>query len=268
MNLFSSKGEKPKEISAGHTFFLEEYDLQPGDLVTYYGKGVDSRNPANTVSTDIYFIEVRPFGREYRQGQRGGGGGGGGGEGESMEALLKRQKDIIAATHKLINNKEKFKDKEWIDNVHSVAANQTKAAEQTNTLVERMSRRGLTNQDKMIKQMADNLKSAIEQMNPAAEQLQAGKPDTAEPFEQKALQYLMRADALFNEIQVSMGGGGGGGGGAQNARDLADLFELELDQNKNQYETVQRGEMQQNSQDVDEALRKLKELAERQQKLQ
>src|SRR5262245_4454567 len=268
VNLFASKGETPKEISAGHTFFLEEYDLQPGDVVTYYGKAVDSHNPANTVSTDIYFIEIRPFGREYRQGQRGGGGGGGGGEGESMEALLKRQKDIIAATHKLINNKDKFKDKEWTDNVHSVAANQTKAAEQTNTLVERMSRRGLTNQDQMIKKMAENLKSAIEQMNPAVEQLQAGKPETAEPFEQKALQFLMRADALFNEIQVSMGGGGGGGGGAQNARDLADLFELELDQNKNQYETVQRGEMQQNSQDVDEALRKLKELAERQQKLQ
>src|SRR6185295_7344936 len=118
------------------------------DLVTYYGKAVDSRNPANTVTTDIYFIEVRPFGREYRQGPSGGGGGGGGGggEGESMEALLKTQKNIIAATHKLINNKEKFKDKEWIDNVHSVGANQTKAAEQTNTLVERMSRRGLTNQ--------------------------------------------------------------------------------------------------------------------------
>src|SRR5262245_37618229 len=251
VNLFSSKGEKPKEISAGHTFFLEEYKLEPGDLVTYYGKGVDSRNPANTVSTDIYFIEVRPFGREYRQGQRGGGGGGGGGEGESMEALLKRQKDIIAATHKLINSKEKYKDKEWTDNVHSVGANQTKAAEQTNTLVERMSRRGLTNQDKMIKQLADNLKTSIEQMKPAAHQLQATKPDAAEPFEQKVLQYLLRADSLFNDTQVCMSGGGGGGGGAQNARDLADLFELELDQNKNQYETVQRGEMQQNSQDVD-----------------
>src|SRR5262249_50177129 len=188
-NLFSSKGEKPKEISAGHTFFLEEYDLQPGDLVTYYGKGVDSRNPANTVSTDIYFIEVRPFGREYRQGQQGGGGGGGGGEGESREALLRGQKDIIAATHKLINNKDKFKDKEWTENIHSVGENQTKAQEQTDTLVQRMSRRGLTSQDKMIKQMADNLKSAIENMGPAAEQLNAGKPEAAEPFEQKALQF-------------------------------------------------------------------------------
>ena len=182
---------------------------------------------------------------------------------------LRRQKDIISATHKLINNKDKFKTKEWTDNIHAIGANQAKAAEQTNTLVERMSRRGLTNQDKMIRDMAENLKKAIEQMNPAAEQLKGEEAEAAEPFEQRALQYLMRADALFTEIQVTMGGGGGGGGGGQqNAQDLADLFELELDQNKNQYETVQRGEMQQNSQEVDEALRKLKELAERQQKLQ
>src|SRR5437667_7459085 len=79
IDLFSSKGDNPKEISAGHTFFLEEYDLQPGDLVTYYGKAVDTKTPANVVSIDIYFIEVRPFGREYRQGPSGGGGGGGGG---------------------------------------------------------------------------------------------------------------------------------------------------------------------------------------------
>src|SRR5260370_22376671 len=69
-------------------------------------------------------------------------------------------------------------------------------------------------------------------------------------------------------MQVTLGGGGGGGGGArQSAEDLADLFELELDQNKNQYETLQRGEVNKSSQAVDEALQKLKELAERQQKL-
>ena len=129
LDLFTNKGESPKEISAGHTFFLEEYDLQPGDLVTYYGKAVDSRNPSNTVSTDIYFIEVRPFGREYRQGQQGGGGGGGGGGDETTEALSKRQKEIIAATHKLINNKDKFKTKEWTDNVHAVGTSQEKLAE-------------------------------------------------------------------------------------------------------------------------------------------
>ncbi len=82
VDLFASKGESPKEISAGHTFFLEEYNLEPGDIITYYGKAVDTKNPANTVSTDMYFIDVRPFGREYKQGQQGGGGGGGGGGGD------------------------------------------------------------------------------------------------------------------------------------------------------------------------------------------
>src|SRR6266705_2700777 len=208
VDLFASKGEHPKEISAGHTFFLEEYDLQPGDLVSYYGKAVDTRNPANTVSTDIYFIEVRTFGREYRQGQQGGGGGGGGDQDDS-EALSRRQKEIIAATHKLVNNKDKFKDKEWIDNVHAIGTNQTKLADQTNTVLQRMSRRGLTSQDKMIKQLSENLKNAIDQMNPAADQLKTENAQAAEPFEQQALQYLMRAEALFNEIQVTQGGGGG-----------------------------------------------------------
>src|SRR5207253_3949052 len=122
IDLFSSKSDNPKEISAGHTFFLEEYDLQPGDLVTYYGKAVDTRNPANSVSTDIYFIEVRPFGREYTQGQQGGGGGGGGGEADSAEALSKRQKEIIAATFNLDRDKDvKYKGKDWTDNMNAVS---------------------------------------------------------------------------------------------------------------------------------------------------
>src|SRR5439155_11946151 len=268
IELFTNKGESPKEISASHTFFLEEYDLQPGDFVTYYGKAVDSHRPPNIVSTDIYFIEVRPFGREYYQGQQGGGGGGGGGDDDSAEALSKRQKEIIAATFKLIRDKAKFQTKEWTDNIHAVSASQTKLAEQTNTLMQRLARRGLSGQNKTFKDLSENLKQAIEQMGPAAEQLKNEQADAALPYEQKALQYLMRAEALFTEIQVTMGNrGGGGGGGRQNAEDLADLFELELDQSKNQYETLQRGEMQQNPQEIDEAIRKLKELAERQQKL-
>src|SRR5437773_2514018 len=266
IELFTNKGESPKEISAAHTFFLEEHDLQPGDFITYYGKAVDSNRPANTVSTDIYFIEVRPFGREYYQGQQGGGGGGGG-EDDSAEALSKRQKDIIAATFKLIRDKAKFQTKEWTDNIHAVGASQSKLSEQTNTLMQRLARRGLSGQSKTFKDLSENLKQAIEQMGPAAEQLKNEQADAALPYEQKALQYLMRAEALFTEIQVTMGNQGGGGGGRQSAEDLADLFELELDQNKNQYETLQRGEMQQNPQEIDEAIRKLKELAERQQKL-
>jgi hypothetical protein len=77
---------------------------------------------------------------------------------------------------------------------------------------------------------------------------------------------------LFRDIQVSMGnqaGGGGGGGGGQE-RELARLFDLELDTAKNQYESApsaapsQGGDAQKQ---MDEQLERLKELARRQQQL-
>src|SRR5437899_3184630 len=112
IELFTNKGESPKEISASHTFFLEEHDLQPGDFITYYGKAVDSHRPPNTVSTDIYFIEVRPFGREYYQGQQGGGGGGGGeGDGEEKERGEGRGEEQATGGWAVQGEKEKEEEK-------------------------------------------------------------------------------------------------------------------------------------------------------------
>jgi hypothetical protein len=91
------------------------------------------------------------------------------------------------------------------------------------------------------------------------------------PAEQKALQYLLRAEATFRKIEVAFsqqrgGGGGGGGGGA--GRDLASLFDLELDTEKNQYETAQTGSAaEQRAKAVDDALQKLDALAHRQEEL-
>ena len=268
IDLFANNGTAPKEISGSYTFFLEEYEIQPGDFFTYYGKAVDSNRPSNEVLTDIYFIEIRPFGMEYFQGQQGGGGGGGGGGDDSAAALSQRQKEIIAATFRLLRDEESFSAGEYSDNIQAVAENQSTLAEQTQTLMQRLTRRGLA-QDEQIGQLADNLQLALEQMGPASQQLVDENLEEAQPFEQKSLQYLMRAEALFNQVQVTMGGGGGGGGGgAQNAEDLADLFDLELDQNTNQYETLERGEgAQGGSQEMNEALEKLKELAERQQRM-
>ena len=69
--------------------------------------------------------------------------------------------------------------------------------------------------------------------------MQKQKWQDALPDEQKALQNLLRAEATFRQIQVAFGSrrrrrrGGGAG------RDLASLFDLELDTEKNQYETAQ-----------------------------
>ena len=50
---------------------------------------------------------------------------------------------------------------------------------------------------------------------------------------------LLRADALFRDIQVAFGSMNGGGMGSGAQRDLARMFDLELDTSKNQYETGQ-----------------------------
>ncbi len=100
--------------------------------------------------------------------------------------------------------------------------------------------------------------AASEAMAPAAQQLQQQKWKDAIPNEQKALQFLLRAEATFRQIQVAFGaqGGGGGGGGGGAARDLAALFDLELDTQKNQYETPQQAatSAEQKAQEIDDAL--------------
>ena len=69
--------ERPiPEVTAGHTLFLEEFSLEPGDLVAYYAQVEDS-NPgpdSRTAKSDIYFLQIRPFGVDFRQAEQGGGG--------------------------------------------------------------------------------------------------------------------------------------------------------------------------------------------------
>src|SRR6202451_884897 len=101
--------------------------------------------------------------------------------------------------------------------------------------------------------------AASASMEPAAQQLQQQKWKDAIPNEQKALQFLLRAEATFRQIKVAFGGGGGGGGGGGAARDLASLFDLELDTEKNQYETQKSPgtTAEQKAREIDEALKKL-----------
>src|SRR5690606_35583248 len=60
-----------REVSAGHTLYLEEFGLQPGDLVAYHARVRDNR-PGGAVraTSDIYFLSVRLFGQEYRQAEQ------------------------------------------------------------------------------------------------------------------------------------------------------------------------------------------------------
>ncbi len=255
-------GGRKKEMIAGHTFFLEDFGLSPGDFISYFARATDAGG-SRIATTDIYFIEARPFDRRYSQAEGGmpGGGGGGGMEG----TLSVRQRQIVAATFKLIRDKAEYAKRDWDENLTTVALMQGRLREQVENLLRRMTNRGITEMDGEFATISESLKKALDEMGPAEEKLAAKDPNDALPPEQRALQHLQRADAIFRDVQVSFQSGGGGGGQAASAEDLADLFELELDKLRNQYETVERGAQQSTDNEVDEALQRLQELARRQQ---
>src|SRR4029078_10492739 len=96
-----------RRLTGASTFCLEEYHLKPGDFISYYAKARDASNEA---TSDIYFIEVKPFEMEYKQTHQQGGGQGQGDQ--DQNALSRRQKDLIAATHRLIRESEKYTEQE------------------------------------------------------------------------------------------------------------------------------------------------------------
>jgi molybdenum-dependent DNA-binding transcriptional regulator ModE len=253
-----------KQLTAGHTFFLEELNLQPGDLVAYYARATDSdrvTGPHEAV-TDIYFLNVRPFEREYRQAEQQAAGGMGAG---LNSALSERQRQIVAATFNLVRDRSDYSEKEYNENLATLALAQGRLRDEVETLLGRIRNRGVIALDTSFAQIAAALEEAVRAMQAAEEELGKREPGDALPREQQALQQLQRAEAVFREVQVSRGSGGGGGGGSANAEELADLFDLEMDKLRNQYEQVQRGQREAADAELDELMQKLQELSRRQQ---
>ncbi len=267
-SIFQANGAPLSEVSVGHTLYLEEYELEAGDLVSFYGLVRDNRNAggSRSVSSDIYFMTIRPFERAYREAD-GQGGPPQGGQGETPEtALSELQRQIIAATFNLIRQEDSYGADEFSENVVSVALAQGRLQEQVATLLQRMQNRGLVDTDPGFRDVSAILPRATEAMEQAHAQLDTEALRDALPHEQTALRFLQQAEETYERYvsQQQDQQGGGGGGEASAADDLADLFELELDKLKNQYETVRRGEQQQADDQVDEILERLKELARRQ----
>jgi hypothetical protein len=266
VNLLKEPGSKSAKGTT--TLNLEEFKLVPGDVVSLYATAKDAHAESRT---EISFIQADPFEREFSQSQQmGGGGGGGGGQGQGNQTdISRREKELIAATWKQQNDKTATaKQAEDMGKVLSEA--QEKLREQVLALSGRMQSRDLASANEEFTGFEKDMQAAAAAMVPSAEKLKQQAWRDAMPNEQKALQALLRAEATFRQIQVAFGqrGGGGGGGGGGAGRDLASLFDLELDTEKNQYETAQTGSpAEQQAKKVDEALEKLDALARRQEEL-
>jgi hypothetical protein len=265
INMLANKGVK--DASGKTVITLEDYKLEAGDVVSVYATAKDART---TARTDIAFIETQPFEKNYTQSQQQGGMPGSPADNQDQSEISKRQKEIIAATWNEIRGGAKNKKGDSAENAKFLSGIQSKLKEQAKSLADRARSRELAGANQEFQSFVKDLDEAVKQMDPASNRLgaQAWK-DALEP-EQKALQHLLRAESTFRDIQVAFGGGGKGGGGGQNAgRDLANLFDLELDTEKNQYETGTQASTSQQAKEkaVDEALQKLEQLAQRQKQL-
>ncbi|MFK7957987.1 MAG: hypothetical protein AB8B96_17940 [Lysobacterales bacterium] len=264
----SSADEPPAaDLRLDHLLMLEDLAgqgyLMPGDVVSYYASATDRESDAES---DLFFISIKPFDRRISQSQASGGQQSGG----PQDEISQRQREIILSTWNLRKKRrqsdadasavqESFDDKATL-----LADLQATLAGQANTLAERARARELGNNGD-ISRYIGHLDDAVEAMGPAIEQLKLGDFELAMAPEQEALQHLLRAESVFTDIEVTTSANPSGGSGS--GSDLAEMMELELDLEKNQYETASQASPEQSGDSVDETLDALEDLARRQQAL-
>ncbi len=262
-----------RELTAGETIFLEEMSLKPGDVVSYFARATDNdavEGPKATTS-DIYFLQIRPFRKDYRatESQAGGEMGQAGGQGnQDTSALSEQQRRIVAGTFNTVRDEKTSGSTKFREDVVFLTLAQGQLRERVETLATQIRSRVAEAGNEMA-QVASGLSDAARSMRDAEAKLQARDPKGALPLEQQALNGLLRAEEAYRDVRVMMsqergGQGGQGGGNSPAAQELADLFQLEMDKLRSQYETFQRSQQQQADNRVDEMLERLKELARRQ----
>ena len=257
-----------REANADHLFAFETLTaddgrgMRPGDVLSFYAEAKDH---SATARTALYFVDVRPFDRRYRE--RAGAGNGGGGGGNGGLELSARQRDIVTATWNLLRDRDTGAraDEDFHDQLRMVTALQRALQEQVETLVARAEGRRLS-ADEEVSSFVVELAAAGEQMALAAETLSAGDLDGAVPVEQRALRHLLSAEASVTDIDVSRSRGAADSGSSA-SRSLAELVDLELDPERNRYETPQQPTFGERSESDDEEWRRLTELARRQEAL-
>lgn len=258
-------------VDGNALIYLEDMQVSPGDFVTYYLTAADNngiRGPAEAIS-DIYFLEVIRTDEEFRRVSGPSGGGGQAGQGRPQSALVENQKNIIAATWKLLKRKKQISGDSFAEEVNIVAESQQQLMQRTQMSLSRLVER-FSFADESFDQAVIHLFEAVTAMQAATENLFARRLKEALGPEQAALQAILKAEAQSrrSSIQMARNRSGAPGGDAQSREreDLRELFDMEMGRLENRYEmpAVAAGSESAEQEDV---LRRLRELAQRQESL-
>ncbi|HEX7086702.1 MAG TPA: hypothetical protein VF198_10085 [Vicinamibacterales bacterium] len=268
--------ERGTVAQGGHTVYLEDLRVSPGDFVTYYAVARDigrGKRPSEARS-DIFFLEVTPFVDEFAlaQSQAMANAAGGG----QMDDLVRLQKDIIAGTWKLQRRAEGAGQGPPADDARTLGRAQAAVrarAETAGRQAQLFGRARGRRPGAMIPEEGGPgaaLLEAARAMLRAERSLAAVKPNEALPAEMEALNHLLRAEAEQRRTEIARQQASGGGGGANRAQqDLSALFDRELRrQQETNYETPRSVEQRTGEAERDDLLDRVRELARRQEALQ
>jgi hypothetical protein len=184
--------------------------------------------------------------------------------GDQERSLSAQQRQLVIATFKLARDRDSYDEARFTDTVETLETAQRRIRDRVEAIVRRIGTRNVMGQNPGVQRMREELPQAVTAMKESQQRLGEEAPVEALTPARKALQHLQRAEAAFRNAQIAFGQSTGRA--ARDAEDLANLFRLEMDKLRNKYEGVQRGNWKQRRQELDEALKKLAQLARRQQR--
>ena len=221
-----------------YTFYIEEFDVEPGEVISYYAQATDNNTLTGPgkASSEIYFIEVRPFNERFQEE-----------EGEPGEPapnvileLIATQKQIIRETWKHINTAPASITEEYRFAVKKTGEKQSEMKDKTQRFVDEISMAMQT--AAVAPEILMNLEDAVDRMREASDSLNAIQPTEAMPPEQEALELLIKVGIELPKVLTQMRNSN-----AQAAENLElELEELqsEIEQDRNELDQEMREQTQ------------------------
>ena len=239
-----------------YTFYLEEFDVEPGDIISYYAHAVDNntRTGPGEASSDIYFIEIRPFNENFQEGEAQQQGQP---EPNPLREVVTSQKQIIRETAKHISTKPSTITAEYEAAVRKTGDKQSTLKDKTQRLVDEFSM-AMQGESAVTPEILMNLEDAIDKMGEATDSLNAVQPTEAIPPEQEALELLIKVSLELPKVLMQM---------RNSNPELAENFELEMEELQSELENQQNEldmEMQEQTQEM---LDQAREMLEEQEQL-
>lgn len=251
---------------------LEDLGARADQLLSYYlwaeDLGPDGQ-PRRTTS-DLFFIEIRPFEEIYRENSgaasnESGGGEAGAGEGGPTAQLAELQKDILNATWNLMRRETAGTGGGgFLQDLATIRDAQADAREQAEAM---RAQAVLPAAVEILEEVESAMDRALDELAAAGKENSASLLPPAVSSEQAAYQGLLKLQS--REHEVTRGRSNRGRGSARGNRQQRQLDQLELRQSENRYETAREATPEPDAAQGEQLrlLNRLKELARRQQDL-